>query len=282
MMYPILELIRPKHWVKNLIIFAPLIFSGPEMFGNLNSLFLVIETFFIFCVLSSAIYVFNDICDYKIDKLHKFKRKTKPLASNKITLYEAKLLLILLLVISFVTLYFYPKLFSISLIFILLNFLYSIKFKHIQILDMFSVATSYLLRIYAGGIVIDVSISSWMFVTVFSTALFIVSLKRKNENELIGSKARVALNNINKDILSYFTIISASIALCFYSLYVIFETKDNLILSIPLVIFIFFRYLYTNDKKKINDSSPVDVLFSDPVLILSILSWCIISIATLL
>ena len=282
MMSPILELIRPKHWVKNLIIFAPLIFSGPEMFGNLNSLFLVIETFFIFCVLSSAIYVFNDICDYKIDKLHKFKRKTKPLASNKITLYGAKLLLILLLVISFVTLYFYHKLFLISLIFILLNFLYSIKFKHIQILDMFSVATSYLLRIYAGGIVIDVSISSWMFVTVFSTALFIISLKRKNENELIGSKARKALNNINKDILSYFTIISASIAICFYSLYVIFEINDNLIFSIPLVIFIFFRYLYVNDKKKINDSSPVDILFSDPVLILSILSWCIISIATLL
>lgn len=281
MILSILNLIRAKHWIKNLLIFAPLIFSGPDVFGSLYNLSLVIKTFIIFCILSSIVYIFNDICDYNLDKLHKYKKKNKPLASGKISLDFAKLLLLLQLIFFFIIIYFNSKLFIISVIFLSLNFLYSIKLKHIQILDMFSVAASYVIRVYAGGIIIDISISNWMFVTVFTTALFIISLKRKNENDLIGSKARKALNNVNKNILDYFIIISASTAICFYSLYVILEMNNDLVVSIPLVIFIFFRYLNVNNNKKIIES-PVDLVLSDPVLILSILAWFVVSLMVLI
>jgi len=281
MISSLLNLIRAKHWIKNLIIFAPLIFSGPKIFGDLHNLNLVIKTLLIFCILSSIIYIFNDICDYDLDKLHKYKKKNKPLASGKISLDFAKLSLFFLIIFFFIIIYFNSKLFLVSIIFLFLNFLYSIKLKHIPIVDMFSVAASYIVRVYAGGIAIDISISNWMFITVFSTALFIISLKRKNENDLIGSKARKALNNLNEDIFNYFIIISASTAICFYSLYVILEMNNDLVTSIPLVIFIFFRYLYINNNKTINES-PVDLFFSDIVLILSILVWFAVSVMALI
>ena len=186
-------LFRVKHYVKNLFVFAPLLFTSG--YNNIDQVINSVKVFVLFSLLSSVVYIFNDINDIQLDKKHPIKAKNRPLASGKINISQAYGLIFLLLLPIIAFIIFDKKLLIISLIFVVLNILYSIIFKKIVILDIFVLSSNYVIRVLAGSIGINVYLSSWMFITVFTLALFLSSLKRKQELFLYGRKSRGILKS---------------------------------------------------------------------------------------
>ncbi len=148
--------------IKNFIIFAPLLFTtGLENTVNFLNVLII---FIIFCILASIVYILNDIVDLKVDKLHPQKKYDKPLASGLIKLKNAKIILFSLILLLVLFLNFYPKYLQISVIYILLNIVYSFFLKHIFLVDIFSLSLNYIVRVYAGCVGLDVYLSNWMAV----------------------------------------------------------------------------------------------------------------------
>ena len=265
-------LFRVKHYVKNLFVFAPLLFTSG--YNNIDQVINSVKVFVLFSLLSSVVYIFNDINDIQLDKKHPIKAKKRPLASGKINISQAYGLIFLLLlpIIGFII--FDKKLLIISLIFVVLNILYSIIFKKIAILDIFVLSSNYVIRVLAGSIGINVYLSSWMFITVFTLALFLSSLKRKQEVYLYGSKSRGILKSYKLNLLSKITDFSGILSVVFYSLYVI-TTKQELVITIPLVLYGFFRYYHLSEQKNFTDS-PIDEILKDKQSIFLVLIWIVL------
>ena len=267
-------LLRIKHYIKNFIIFAPLLFT--TKFENITNISNVLKIFVIFCILASIVYIFNDLIDIKADKLHPKKKQTKPLASGLIDLKYAKLILFCLIICLIILLYFFPKFIEVSLIYILLNIAYSYLLKNIFLIDILSLSLNYLIRVYAGCVALDVSLSNWMAVTIFSGALTISSIKRERELFLYGYKARKVLKYYTKKILRIITILTSILSAAFYSLYVIY-TNERMFLTIPLIIYGIFRFIYRSKSKDFTDS-PVEEILKDKQNYLIIFFWLIIVI----
>ena len=239
----------------------------------MNVVFIV---FINFCILSSIIYIFNDICDYKNDKKNKLKKKIKPIANGSVTLKTAY---IIIFILSLFGLYFSlltPEVKFVYIGFLLLNIFYSLFLKYIPIIDIFSVSTSYIFRIYSGALIINVELSSLMFATVFTAALFIVSLKRKKEFDLNKDKSRLLLKYYSKNIHLFNIIISATLTLILYILYVL-TINQEVIFTLPLIFFIFFRLFFTYEQETTTDS-PVEIFFADKTLLISTLIFSLIII----
>ena len=179
-----LQLLRVHQWIKNLFVFVPLLFSMHLFEANyfLSSL----KAFFMFCLASSYIYIINDIIDLEADAVHP-KKKLRPLPSGKISKHNAWIVSILILLIL-VGLTFFTNLNFIYLLvgFILLNIFYSLYFKHIVILDVFSIAAGFSLRVLGGAAIISVPISSWLILTTMFISLFLGVMKRHSELEQIS------------------------------------------------------------------------------------------------
>jgi len=268
------KLLRVKHYIKNFIIFAPLLFT--TKFESITNVSNVLKIFVIFCILASIVYIFNDILDIEADKLHPKKKQTKPLASGLINLKYAKLTLFCLIICQIIFLYFYPKFIEISLIYILLNIAYSYFLKNIFLVDIFSLSLNYLIRVYAGCVALNVNLSNWMAVTIFSGALTISSIKRERELFLYGYKARKVLKYYSDKILRIITILTSILSAAFYCLYVIY-TNERMFLTIPLIIYGIFRFTYRSKSKDFTDS-PVEEILKDKQNYLIIFFWLIIVI----
>ena len=268
------KLLRVEHYIKNFIIFAPLLFT--TRFENTTNILNVFQIFVIFCILASIVYIFNDIVDIKADKLHPKKKETKPLASGLINLGYAKLVIFCLIIFLIILLYFFPKFIEVSLIYILLNIAYSYLLKNIFLIDILSLSLNYLIRVYAGCVALDVDLSNWMAVTIFSGALSISSIKRERELFLYGYKARKVLKYYSKKILRIITILTSILSAVFYSLYVIYS-NERIFLTIPLIIYAIFRFTYRSKSKDFTDS-PVEELLKDKQNYLIIFFWLIIVI----
>lgn len=273
-MIKLYKLLRIEHYIKNFVIFAPLLFT--TRFENIANILNIFKIFVIFCILASIVYVFNDIVDIKADKLHPKKKQKKPLASGLINLRDAKLILLCLIIGQTVLLYFFPKFIEISLIYILLNIAYSYLLKNIFLVDILSLSVNYLIRVYAGCVALDVNLSSWMAITIFSGALTISSIKRERELFLFGNKAREVLKYYNKEILRNITILTSILTASFYSLYVIY-TSEKIFLTIPLIIYGIFRFTIRSRSKNFTDS-PVEEILKDKQNYLIIFFWLIIVI----
>ena len=267
------KLLRIEHYIKNFIIFAPLLFT--TRFENITNIINVFKIFSIFCILASIVYIFNDIVDINVDKLHP-KKKKKPLAAGLIDLRYAKLILFGLIICLIIFLYFFPKFIEVSLLYILLNIAYSYLLKNIFLIDIFSLSLNYLIRVYAGCVALDVDLSNWMAVTIFSGALSISSIKRERELFLYGYKARKVLKYYSKKILRIITILASILSAVFYSLYVIYS-NERIFLTIPLIIYAIFRFTYRSKSKDFTDS-PVEELLKDKQNYLIIFFWLIIVI----
>ena len=172
--------------------------------------------------------------------------------------------------------YFFPKFIEISLIYILLNIAYSYLLKNIFLIDILSLSLNYLIRVYAGCVALDVNLSNWMAVTIFSGALAISSIKRERELFLYGYKARKVLKYYSSKILRIITILTSILSATFYSLYVIY-TNERIFLTIPLVIYGIFRFTYRSKSKDFTDS-PVEEILKDKQNYLIIFFWLIIVI----
>ncbi len=166
----ILRLLRPRQWIKNGAIFAALIFSGQLL--DTPTLLSVCYGFLIFCALSSSIYVINDMFDVNKDRLHPFKR-FRPLAHNDVSLPLAAGIAVVLGAGSLISSYFVaPGFFLIALVYFILHVLYSLFLKHIEIIDILTLAGGYILRVFAGEVLSGFHISAWLFLTVISLSLF--------------------------------------------------------------------------------------------------------------
>lgn len=267
-----LLLTRPFQWVKNVIIFIPLIFA--KKLFELDAFVLSSIAFVSFILASSIIYIFNDICDLEKDKKHPIK-KNRPLANNSLKKKDAYLLIILLGLLLLVLLKSNISIIGIIIIFFILNIFYSLYFKNVIIIDLVIVSLSYVIRVLAGSIIINVAISAWLLICVFSTSLFLISFKRLAEIKISGFKSRLILKKYNNEILLKIIDVSAICSIIFYSLYTVF-VNPNLIYTVPLIFVGFFRYYYLYYTAKIFEESPVKLIFSDkPILVLLIL-WLII------
>jgi hypothetical protein len=256
------RLIRVHQWIKNFFVFVPLLFSL-HLFES-NYFLQALASFFVFCLASSAIYVINDIVDVEADRAHPVK-KERPLPSGQITIQSAVIIASLLLVIVFWLMMYFNKEFIFLVIgFIVLNVLYSFWFKNIVLLDIFSIAAGFSIRVLAGAFAIQVPISSWLILTTMFISLFLGVMKRRSELVLVserilknsdqmeqaGVKSRKVLAQYSLNFADQMSTIAAAGVIICYALYSvaprtvsIFQT-EQLIYTTPFVVFGIFRFMY--------------------------------------
>lgn len=246
------QLLRVPQWIKNLFVFIPLLFSL-HLFER-EYFLLTFKAFLIFCLASSFIYIVNDIIDINADAVHP-KKKFRPLPSGKISVTAAWLAsVILFVVIVFLTIL-SPKEFIFLLVsFISINVLYSIYFKHIVILDIFSIAAGFSIRVLAGAAIINVPVSSWLILTTMFISLFLAVMKRHSELEQITDSQKTHTRKVLAEYSLTFTnqiatVAAAGVIIC-YALYTVSERTvsvfgtENLIYTTPFVVFGIFRFMY--------------------------------------
>ncbi len=271
-----LKLIRVKHWIKNILIFIPLICSGKLC---LNNVYTCIGAFFAFSFASSFIYIINDLKDIENDKKHP-KKKLRPLASGKIKKNVAIIIAILMIVLSLsINLLISDSLTSLYFLigYIIINLFYSFGLKNIAIVDITLLAAGFVLRVYYGASTINVDVSSWLFLTIMSASLFLGLGKRKKE--LIHAKgARQVLKAYNEAFLDKFQYLSLSLTIVFYSLWTIEQSIKYLYLTIPLIIIIFMKYCLNIETT--DEGDPTTVLYQDKSLIVLCLLYGIIMVLT--
>ena len=278
-----LRLMRPKQWLKNIFVLAPLIFSG--LFTQFNAMIHAVSAFMCFCIASSAVYVLNDLLDVEQDKRHPQKALSRPLAAGETTLRQAVYLLLTLYCLLWASLCFFePSLKLILWGYIVLNLAYSLYLKHMPVIDIFTIAVGFVLRVFAGAVVLVVPVSSWMFVTTLCVALYLAAIKRRQEllhlQDLDLPQSRNVLSFYSLSLLNRYAEFAAFGALMFYSLFVV-TSKPNMVISIPVVMFGLYRYWYVVESYGLGES-PTDVFYADLQLILAGVLWVGISMFCLM
>jgi len=301
--YNLLRLVRPRQWIKNFAIFAAITFSGelfnPPVFEK------VLLGFFVFCGLSSATYIINDIFDVKKDRLHPFK-KFRPLANGDIPIPFAAVLAALLIIISlFIARGVTPAFFVLALIYLAIQFLYSSYLKSVAVLDILLIAAGYILRVYGGEFASGFHISVWLLLTTISISLFLAVGKRRSElTLLLGNKnidiaaTRKSLSHYSERLLDVYASIFATSTFVSYSLFTFLEEPKGfnlnlgilmpdflpaffqrkwLMITIIPVVYGLMRYLQDIYEKN-EGESPERVLLSDKPLLATVLIWTILVI----
>jgi 4-hydroxybenzoate polyprenyltransferase len=293
----LIEAARPNQWVKNFIIFTPIVFGGklfdPDLF--LKTLF----GFIILCLLSSTSYILNDIIDFPFDKKHPHK-KNRPIASGRLTIPDATFVVFILTLISLtISLFFSIPFFMLAFVFLLLHFFYSLYFKLHPILDIFTISFSFMLRAFAGSVLTGYHIQIWLLLTVFFISLFIATVKRHAEFVAHGAEARSSLLFYKGHLLDFLTTTFATLTITSYSLYAFlekppyiptplsrlfsqtypdFEARKWIMVTIPVVVYGIARYaqlLYEKDQGEM----PERIITQDRPLIATIALWGLIVIS---
>ncbi len=301
--YYLLKLLRPRQWIKNLALFAGITFSG-QLF-EADALSRVAVAFLAFCFLSSATYIINDVLDLKKDRLHPFK-KMRPLASGRIQMFEAAILFAVLLSSALILAKGLGGLFIfIAIIYLTLQIAYSLVFKGVVIFDIFFIASGYILRVLAGGEIVNYHISVWLLLTTVSLSLFLAVGKRRSELTLLrnikGSKImeiRQSLSHYSENLLDAYTAIFATTAIMFYTMFTFLEHPRGIRITLELLLPEFLPYYlqrkwlmitilpviygimrYMQDiYEKSEGESPDRVLLADKALLASVISWVLMVI----
>lgn len=279
-MIEILKLLRVKQYVKNLFIFLP-IFFGMKFF-EFDLLMNNFIAFFSFCFLASSIYILNDILDRDIDKKHP-KKKNRPIASGKISVKKAILILSILLVISFLiaSLIVSPELYILLTSYLILNILYVFWIKHIGIIDVFVVASGYVIRILVGGVTADIDILHWIIIMTFLLALFLGFAKRRDDVLIMketGQIMRKSIDGYTLQFMDSILFITSAITLVAYIMYTIAEDttqrygSENIYLTSIFVLLGIMRYLQITISLK-KSGSPTEILYKDKMIQFSIIAW---------
>jgi len=281
MKYLIISL-RPKQWIKNLIVIAPLFFSKRMM--DVDIVIKVLFAFVLFCLFSSSVYLINDILDKEKDKFHPQKSK-RPVAMGLLSREVGSLSALVLLLSAVIGSFFLDKRFlAVGLCYWSINLFYSLYLKHVVIVDVMCIAIGFVLRVMAGGIAVEVPSSHWMLTTTIFLSLFLGFTKRKGELALfLQSKdqaSRDVLKSYNMQILDQFLAISATASIMSYALFTLSDYAlqrfgtHNLVYTIPFVIFGIFRYFYLLHFSK-DLENPIEIPLKDIALVLDIIFWII-------
>ena len=271
--------LRPSQWVKNGFVFAALIFSRSITDWHRNGR--VAAGAILFCLISSAVYLVNDILDAPEDRRHPLKR-LRPLASGRLGVGTASIVAILLALFSLGGAWVLDHTFFIIVaVYGIINVLYSLALKHVPLLDVFVVSAGFVLRVVSGGVIIHVEISPWLVVCATLLALFLALSKRRHELIILGKDAgnhRATLAYYSPYFLDQLIGIVTASTVMSYALYTLSNDVQvkfpgkRLELTIPLVLFGIFRYLYLVHQSE-EGGNPTGLLFTDLVLLSVVLFW---------
>lgn len=271
--------LRSQQWVKNFVLFAGLVFS--QNLSKTDMLLKTLAGFALFCLLSSSVYILNDILDVESDRKHPLK-SNRPIAKGEIKISTAVLLSILLSLISLSLSVWLSPLFALTAIgYFILNLFYSLYLKHVVIIDVMCIALGFVIRAVAGAVLIGVEISAWLVVCTTLLALFMGFGKRRHELLLLETQAtdhRKALSEYSPYFLDQLiSVVTAStvVAYAFYTLSPEVESKlgtKHMDLTIPFVLYGVFRYLYLIHQKE-GGGSPTRMLLNDKPILANIILW---------
>lgn len=302
-LYLILKSARPRQWIKNISLYAALVFSGFFFYVPADGLpyfFTVTYAVMVFSILTSSVYIMNDIVDYEVDRKHPFKKK-RPIASGELPIPTAIFAVILGLFLVFLLSLALSNYFKLIVIaYFVLQMLYAKKLKNLAILDVASIATGFLIRIYAGAVVVNLHMSVWFLLTVLSASLFLAVAKRQSERTLTQGKTlgetRKALKNYSQRLLDQYTTMFATATWLTYALYTFqrpvntpsgqllqfysilpktLRSQKLLMFSIPFAIFGVMRYtqlVYESNQGE----SPERVILSDKPIMITAFLICFI------
>ncbi len=272
-----LQLIRPKQWTKNLVVFAGLVFSSNLL--DASRFIQVLQLFVIFCLAAGAVYVFNDWKDLPSDRLHP-QKKLRPLAAKAITPGAALSGALLLLAVSLAwSAALSPLMLGVVLLYLALNAAYSLGLKNVVLLDVFTVTAGFVLRAAAGAWLIQVPISSWLLIVTTLLSLFLGFAKRRHELLILGERAaqhRRSLGEYSAQLLDQVMGVVASATIISYCLYAATSSTareyHDLMLTVPFVLYGVLRYLYLVYQKN-QGGAPELILLRDRPMLVTILLW---------
>lgn len=274
--------LRPRQWIKNFFVFAPLIFA--KKFFDLDSLENSLAAFFCFCAVSSGVYLINDLVDLEADQKHPLK-KNRPLAAGKIQLRTAVFWAILFLILGIGGGFFINLNFGLAATcYLVLNLGYSWYFKKKVIWDVIFPALGFVIRVIGGAVAIQVVFSSWLLLCTFFLTLFLAIGKRKNEFlNVSGNSTRGVLASYSLSLLDQMSVVVLPSTLITYALYT-FSSGHSvwLIGTIPFVLYGLFRYLLIVDRKQESDDGPTDDLLMDRPLQITVLAWVVVVLIILI
>lgn len=286
---------RPRQWLKNLALFTGLVFSGwlfiPEKF------FMVLKATIIFSLLTSSVYIFNDLIDISSDRLHPLK-KNRPIASGKLSVPLASFTFFTLLMTSlFLASFFCFFYFFTCFVYFFLHLTYSLWLKKIPIIDVLTIASGFILRVWAGAVVVDAHINVWLLLCVISFSLFLAVGKRRSELTLLkgrgAGKHRQVLSFYPEKLLDLYTVMFATTTWLTYAFFTFlqpavtpqgrvlsfmavlpraFMSQKLLMATVPVVIYAIMRYLQLIYEKN-EGESPAKVFLSDKPLLSAVLLW---------
>jgi len=263
------RLLRPRQWIKNAFVPAPAVFANVWM--NPAQDVRALAATAIFCVAASAVYVFNDLLDAPTDRLHPVKRVSRPLASGAVSIATGRTVLAVLVAILVGATIVFPAVAPAMAAYIAVNAAYTLKLKHVAVVDLFCVASGFVLRVYAGALAVDVPLSSWMLITTLSLALYLAAVKRRQELATSGPGGRRVLGAYTLPLLDGYAQTAASASVVFYSLYVL-DVRPALVVTVPFVLLGIFRYSYLVQTRNLGES-PTEALWTDVPLILTVAGW---------
>lgn len=291
----VIKVARPVHWVKNLALFGALLLTGTMFERGLFKDVLI--AFISFSFATSATYIFNDLLDSSSDKLHP-KKKFRPIASGRLPILVAILEMIILAFISLVIAYSLNNLFfALTFGYLVMQILYSLGLKNIPVIDILIIATGFIIRVYAGALVIDAHLSVWFLLCVVSASLFLAAGKRRSEMNLIEAESgqtRKSLSKYSRELLNSYVTMFGNATWMSWSLYTFFESPKAtldfwmvlaevsrattinklMMLTIPIVIFGIMRYEALIFEGK--SEAPEKLLLTDKALLTAVTLWLVV------
>jgi 4-hydroxybenzoate polyprenyltransferase len=264
-----LKLMRVKHYLKNVLVALPVIFAGVAL--HPTNILKTLIAFITFSLTSSIIYIINDIRDVEKDRKHPVKKK-RPIASGEVSIKAAVILAILLFVATIAILYFSNLLFNygviVLLVYFVLNLGYSFGLKDIPLVDITILASGFVLRALYGGLLLNIDLSNWLFLTVLSGSFYMALGKRRNELiKLEGKETRKVLKYYTKEFLDKNMYMFLSLSIVFYSLWSTLGVDNRFFkFSSILVILILMKYSLNVEQDSLGD--PIEVILGDKILII--------------
>jgi 4-hydroxybenzoate polyprenyltransferase len=266
-------MLRPKQWIKNLMLYFPPFLGGTLLLpGKITS---GLMPFFSFCMVSSSAYILNDILDRSND-LHHPEKRNRPLAAGTVSVFSAWALAALCLLTGIISAYTWssPLFTSLLLVYLIVTLSYSLRLREFALLDIFCISAGFLLRLEAGGAAFEIKISEWLFLTVFLLALFLSTGKRLSEKRILGNSAtnhRKALDAYPEGFLEGAMYMAGASVLVTYSMYVLNKGAPFLVYTVPLCSFGLLRYILRIKSGEWGD--PTDSLLKDIPLLCAGLLW---------
>ncbi len=284
MLTALLKTMRPRQWTKNVFLFAALVFD--KQFFVLASFMKTLAGFALFCLISSTVYIFNDLADVEADRKHP-EKKNRPIASGKLPVSVAWIAGIILVVVTLgIGYWLSPAFAGVMAAYFVINIAYSKWLKHIPIVDVLIIATGFVLRVAAGVTLIHVErFSPWLYVVMTLLSLFLGFGKRRAELTLLEHGAgshRKVLEGYTIPLLDQYIMIVSGTTIVAYSLYTFsapnVPANHSMMLTIPFVVYAIFRYLYLIHVEK-QGGAPEDILITDRPFQIAMVLWALVVLA---